>query len=120
MSRGQVDLLTKIALENSQSAQHDAQRAGNQSAHLANDIERLLMITEALWLLLKKEHGYTDEVLTDLINEIDLRDGVLNGRAGGKSTQPAQPCPACGKPASGRQPLCIYCGQPVPLQPFAR
>ena len=44
------------------------------------DIERLLMITEALWMLLKKEHGYTDDVLLQRIREIDLRDGELDGR----------------------------------------
>jgi len=120
MRSGHPDYLTKIALENSSSAQRDAQRAENRAEHQSSDIERLLMITEALWLLLKKEHGYTDEVLTDLINEIDMRDGLLNGRACDKTKPPGQTCPACGRQTSARQSCCIYCGKPVPIQPFAR
>lgn len=75
------------------------------------------MITEALWMLLKAEHGYTDKILADLIKEIDLRDGNLDGSVA-KSL--GRPCPSCGKSISNKRPLCIYCGKPVQIEPFAR
>ena len=75
------------------------------------------MITEALWTLLKQQHGFADEVLTKLIAEIDLRDGKLDGRA---AAQSPQPCPFCGRPISTRRPFCLYCGKPVQTGPFAR
>lgn len=81
------------------------------------DIERLLMITEALWMLLKKEHGYTDDVLLQRIREIDLRDGELDGRV---AVRPPGPCPECGRPLARKRPLCIYCGKPVEADPFMR
>ena len=75
------------------------------------------MITEALWMLLKAEHGYTDKVLADLIKEIDLRDGNLDGRVA-KSL--ARACPSCGKPISKKHPFCMHCGKAVQIEPFAR
>lgn len=84
---------------------------------MQHDIERLLMITEALWNFLKQEHGYTDETLGQMISKIDMRDGKLDGRVGRDAPNP---CPSCGKPNSARRPFCIYCGNALPVSPFAR
>jgi hypothetical protein len=93
-----------------------ARDAQNEADCLRNDVDRLLMITEALWTFLKKEHGYSDEDLANAVKEIDLRDGRLDGRA----EQPqASPCPNCGRINSARRSLCIYCGQPLPVTLFA-
>ncbi len=75
------------------------------------------MITEALWMMLKKQHGYSDDDLSKLVSEIDLRDGRLDGRV---AKSPPQPCPYCKKMMARHRPLCIYCGKPVPPTPFAR
>jgi hypothetical protein len=115
MPRGQLgDSFEKKSLDQ---AQKDAQRANSKLEYVSDDIERLLMISEALWLLLKKEHGYADNVLTDMIKEIDLRDGRLGGCV---PKAPGQLCPHCGKPTSNKQLRCIYCDQPVTPDPFAR
>lgn len=82
-----------------------------------HDIERLLMITEALWMLLKSEHGYKDADLVRLVGEIDLRDGSLDGRVAPK---PPQDCSHCHRPLFKSRPLCIYCGEAVTPDPFAR
>lgn len=115
--RGYYDPSVRMAAEEAQSAQRDAREAQSQVESLRSEVERLLIISEALWTLLKKQHGYTDEVLSNLVTEIDLRDGHLDGRA--PKTAPL-PCPNCGKLHSGRRPFCIYCGKPVPIQPFTR
>jgi len=98
-------------------ARADAREAQTATELMKHDINRLLMITEALWGFLKKEHGYSVEELIQAINEIDMRDGELGGRPGGSAPVI---CPACGRANSGKRPLCIYCGQPVPTNPFAR
>jgi hypothetical protein len=100
-----------------QQTQREARHAKDDVEFIKHDIERLLMITEALWLLLKKEHGYEDSVLTKLIAEIDLRDGKRDGRVAKDS--PEQ-CAYCGRAVSSRRPFCIFCGKPVETQPFAR
>jgi len=99
------------------SAKRDAQRAQRQAENLEAEIDRLLMITEALWLLLKKEHGYSDEVLANVIKEIDLRDGVVNGRL---PKSAGAPCPHCGRTISIKLLQCLYCNQPLQPDPFAR
>ena len=81
------------------------------------DIERLMMITEALWTFLKKEHGYSDDELAEAIKQIDMRDGVLNGKVG-KALPP--PCPSCGRRSGIGRPVCIYCGAEISVPPFGR
>ena len=99
-------------------AQAAAREAKSEVESLRQDIDRLLMITEALWTLLKKQHGYADEVLSDLVKEIDLRDGRLDGKS--SSVSPPAPCPSCGKINSAKRSVCIYCGKPLPVQLFAK
>jgi hypothetical protein len=104
-------------------ARAEANNANSKSAEntaevesLRRDMDRLMMICEALWGFLKDKHGYTDEQLNEAVKTIDLRDGQLDG----KTTQPAAtPCPNCGKINSARRPRCIYCGTPLPVNLFA-
>ncbi len=56
------------------------------------DVEKLLMITEALWTIIKEQLGYEDEELIRRIEEIDMRDGKLDGKVKG-SVNPL--CPEC-------------------------
>jgi hypothetical protein len=81
------------------------------------EIERLLMVTEALWILLRDQHGFTDELLIQKVQEIDLRDGRRDGRV---AKEPPMKCPQCGKAIGARRPICIFCGAASPVSPFAR
>lgn len=81
------------------------------------DIERLLMVTEALWGILREKHGLTDEDLTRRIHEIDLRDGKLDGRV---APEPPGRCPRCDRVLERKRPYCLYCGQPIAADPFQR
>ncbi len=98
------------------SAQAKAREVGQENERLRHDVDRLLMITEALWLMLKQQHGFKDEDLAVRVQEIDLRDGQLDGK-GGKVA--SAPCPQCGRVNSNRYPRCIYCGTALPVQLFA-
>ncbi len=98
-------------------AQSTAREAKTNVDLLTHDIDRLLMITEALWRLMKKEHGYADDVLIKLIEEIDSRKAIVDGMT---VKDPPQPCPNCGKLNSAKRAFCIYCGKPTEGNPFAR
>ena len=80
------------------------------------DIDKLFLITRALWELLKTEHGYTDEVLTQKVAEIDLSTGRLDGKA---PKIERSNCSACARKL-GRNPTCMYCGAMNIRSPFER
>jgi hypothetical protein len=98
-------------------AKTKADQALSRFDGLRQDIERLLMITEALWTLMKEEHGYTDDALVKRIEAIDLRDGRLDGKVG---PTPPRHCPQCGKVRMKNRPVCLYCGGKVEPEPFER
>jgi hypothetical protein len=81
-------------------------------------IERLSMIAEALWTILREQHGYSDEELMRRITEIDLRDGKLDGRI---TADEAPRCPQCKRQHVARhRPMCLYCGCTIGADPFGR
>ena len=88
-----------------------------RSRELEYQVERLLMITEALWQILKEQHGYTDDELIERVARIDLKDGKLDGKVA--SSGPVK-CRKCERTTASRHPKCIYCGTPVIKDPFAR
>ncbi len=94
-----------------------AQLVRTQNEAILRDVERLYMITEALWTILKEQHGYTDEELIHRVEDIDLRDGKLDGKVARK---PNPPCKQCNRPIIGRHAVCLYCGAPTRLSPFDR
>ena len=100
-----------------QSASEDARRAVTEIKNLRVDIEKLLMITEALWDIVKDQNGYTDEELLQRVRQIDLSDGKLDGKVA-KSLP--QDCPNCQRPMSRNRPICLYCGAPVNQALFDR
>jgi hypothetical protein len=81
------------------------------------DIERLLMIAEALWGILKEQHGYPEAELVNRVMEIDRRDGKLDGRV---AAAPPPSCPKCGRTLERKRAVCIYCGQLIARDPFER
>ena len=65
-------------------ARADASEAKSEADVLKHDIDRLMMISEALWAFLKKEHGYADEDLAKARSaQIDkVSSGSGQGRTG--------------------------------------
>ena len=84
---------------------------------IGNDVERLFMITEALWTLLREMHGFSDADLENVIQEVDLRSGRLDGK---RARKEGPLCSSCNRRNSGRTPTCMYCGTMLPIEPFAK
>jgi hypothetical protein len=101
----------------SQQAFSVAEEARSRVNQMKAEIDRLMLITQALWEILKEEHGYTEEILVNRINEIDLRDGKLDGKV---ATQGPIGCPKCGRANRPNRATCLYCGTYLAQQPFAR
>ena len=69
-------------------------------------MDRLALVTRALFELLSEKAGVTERDLARKIAEVDARDGVVDGRM----TTPAKPCPACGGMMSPKFNRCLFCG----------
>jgi len=82
--------------------------------YLESRIDRLEMICEAMWNLLKERLPAADEDLMGCIAELDISDGVADG----KVQRGAMKCPKCNRPNSRRHDFCIYCGEMVRQSPF--
>ncbi|MBC8063762.1 MAG: hypothetical protein H7Y17_02960 [Chlorobia bacterium] len=56
---------------------------------------------------MKAKHGYTDQELVSAIQEVDARDGNVDGKIG----HVAQTCPQCHRKLLSRDsPNCSWCG----------
>jgi hypothetical protein len=84
---------------------------------LEDGIERLLLITEAMWTLLREQHGYDEQELVRRIAAIDMRDGKYDNRV---AKAPPKPCPKCNRMLGKHRAKCLYCGEPIVMTPFDR
>jgi len=86
-----------------------------QVEYLTKRVARLEMVCEALWTLVKEQHGLSDEELMGVMAELDLADGKADGQKA--DTGPVR-CPKCDRPNSRRHDYCIYCGETIRTGPF--
>jgi hypothetical protein len=98
-------------------ARTTAREAKTEIEELQGSVERLLLITEALWKIVKQKVNCTDAELVQMIHDIDLEDGKLDGQ---KAATPARDCPHCQRKLVKHQPRCSYCGKMVEFLPFER
>ena len=92
-------------------------RPSDQVEELKADVERLLLITEALWKIVQEKLGLDDTELLKQITLLDMADGKLDAS---KPKTPPKLCPQCQRPLPKRRPKCMYCGAPVVFDPFER
>ena len=76
-------------------------------SRLEERIDTLSLATHAMWDILSKNHGYTENDLLSRMEEIDLRDGVKDGKL---SAENSQNCPDCGHRLKKRRSNCYWCG----------
>ena len=90
---------------------HDASRRATDTAGHVRDIEerldRMALACTALWELLRERTSLTEEDLMKKVQEIDLRDGVPDGKI---SKKELRRCSKCGRTMSPRHRRCLYCG----------
>ncbi len=98
-------------------AKSSSTRAQQEVNALNWKVEKLYMITEALWRTLKESQGLEDSFLENLVEEIDAEDGKLDGKVAKSS--PLE-CPGCGRAMSAKLKKCIYCGSTAKGAVFRR
>jgi len=73
---------------------------------LEHQVARLMLLNQALWELLRPRLKMTDADLEKFVHEVDMRDGVEDG----KITHNAVKCPQCGRVSNSKHWKCLYCG----------
>lgn len=86
-------------------AQTDLQR-------LQRDHEKLKLVTMALWELLKSRTKLTDDDLARYVHEVDMSDGVRDGKVAQRQTR--LPCEECRNLVPTSSLVCAYCGAAQP------
>ena len=94
-----------------------AEEARLQNDSMAHDIEKLFMITEALWSIIKKQNHLKDDDLIELIHDIDKRSGKVDGR---RAKEERPNCSQCNRKIMARNTVCLYCGTVAKLNPFKK
>ena len=89
------------------SARDKSQSSARDVYQLERKVEKLMMLTEALWGVIKKEHDLKDDDLERMLEEIDLKDGKLNYKVA--KTGPVK-CEKCRKTIQNGLSKCMYCG----------
>ncbi len=73
---------------------------------LGERLDKLVLVNMAMWSLIQERTGVTEEDLANRVQEIDLRDGVADG----KVTKKLRQCSKCGRAMSRRHNKCLFCG----------
>lgn len=78
--------------------------------------ERLFLVCTALTELIRDKNLVTEAEVLAKLQEVDLRDGMADGKFGGVQVVA---CPHCGNRTKIRHLNCIYCGKPLTGSPEA-
>lgn len=77
---------------------------------LETKLDNLALACQSLWEILRDSTDLTEKELAAKMEEIDIRDGMRDG----KITPTSQSCKSCGRKTSRKRSKCIYCGKPTP------
>jgi hypothetical protein len=82
--------------------------AGDKLRELEQRYERMNLVTNALWQLLKAHTGLTDADLKKYVEKVDLSDGVRDGKV--SRSKGAMDCPHCSRRVLTSATVCAWCG----------
>ena len=115
-------LHTQQAIQNAQEkmrqtaqTKRDQYTTNSAVKEMEQKLARLSLLNQALWELVRDRLELTDADLEMMARQVDLRDGVEDGRI----TEHAVRCPQCQRVCNSRHARCIYCGQEFSKMPFA-
>ncbi len=105
-----------VAERTARNAQTNVDSLERRVQRLEQQVERLTLGSMALAELLRDRLDVPQAEIDAKVEEIDLRDGKLDGRL----SRPLSVCPACQRTNTPQRSACLYCGKPLPAGgPFA-
>lgn len=113
--RKKINIHTHV--ESGKVAHQKANQAHEISDSLQTRVDNLSIACLAMWELISERTNLTSEDLKRKFHEIDMRDGVADGKV--KKT--IQKCNSCGRTLNRKHDKCLYCGQVHALEnPFEK
>jgi hypothetical protein len=115
------DIVQQVQIENLKarqvSGESEVERAASRTralnADLSDRIERLVLVTEAMWLLLSERLGLTVADLATRVRELDARDGHIDGKRAAVAGAEQIRCPSCQAVVPAGKTTCQFCGADV-------
>lgn len=106
----------KDAEESASRAVHNARSESRQvEERLAARLDNIVLAQSAMWAIIKERMKLSDQDLMDMMERIDMADGVRDGRMG----RTMQVCPSCKRRSAEHHDNCMYCGATFgPRSPF--
>jgi hypothetical protein len=86
-------------------ASNDLSGTNGELADLRAAVDRLALVNQSLWELVRERTNLTDADLEQRVKEVDLRDG----RADGRMSAVVRKCAKCGRPNRTDRERCLYC-----------
>lgn len=104
--------------EQAREAERKARAAEKRTQRVEDELrarcDRLALVCETMWTLMRDRLNLTEADLIDRLHDIDLADGKLDG----KVRRPPTSCPKCARRVSQRFAHCMYCGAELPQEAF--
>jgi len=77
-----------------------------ETRELRRLVNKLMLVTQALWEIVAETNNLDNKLLIKKVNEVDLRDGRLDG----KLKRAVKKCASCGRTLHKEHSRCLYCG----------
>ncbi|MDF1813738.1 MAG: hypothetical protein P1V20_16170 [Verrucomicrobiales bacterium] len=103
------DIQNRQARQQASKASTTAGDALTEVRTLTSQVDRLALACQAMWEIVRDQTNITEQDLAEKISEIDLRDGVADGKMGVQIVK----CPQCGRNSNSRRNSCIWCGEAI-------
>ncbi len=100
------------ASDSASQAESAARRAENATARLEDQLQRQALIIRSLLEMCSKKGLFNTDEFRELVTEIDLSDGKLDGKY--KPMAGPRNCPNCGKVNGKTAMTCMYCQAALP------
>jgi len=93
-------------------------RDSDRLVALEDRLERMVLVSEAMWALLTERTGVTVEQLEAKVHELDMASGRPDGR---RARSPLMHCSKCDAALDRTRTNCAFCGADAPpANPFDR
>lgn len=83
--------------------------SADRTLQLEQKLQRLSLITNALWEIVREREQFPEDLLALKVAELDMQDGKLDGRV----VTPPSSCPKCQRVIQSGSQKCVYCGELV-------